>query len=47
MITAAAALRDSSADKDVVRLAEKVIRETEAYSRAAKKRITISEFIPS
>ena len=47
MTAAAVALRDSSSDKDVVRLAEKVIRETEAYLKAAKKRITISEFIPS
>jgi hypothetical protein len=47
MTTAAAALRDSSSDKDVVKLAEKVIRETNTYLKAAKKRITISEFIPS
>jgi len=47
MTTAAAALRDSSSDKDVVKLAEKVIRETDTYLKAAKKRITISEFIPS
>jgi hypothetical protein len=47
MTTAAIALRDSSSDKDVIRLAEKVIRETESYKKAAKKRINISEFIPS
>ncbi len=47
MIGAAVALRDSSSDKDVVSLAEKIIRETEAYLKSAKKRITISEFIPS
>lgn len=47
MTAAATALRDSSSDKDVVRLAEMVIRETDAYLKSAKKRITISEFIPS
>jgi hypothetical protein len=47
MTTAAIALRDSSSDKDVIRLAEKVIRETESYKKSAKKRINISEFIPS
>jgi type I restriction enzyme M protein len=47
MMTAAAALRDSSSDKDVVKLAEMVMRETNAYLKTAKKRITISEFIPS
>jgi len=47
MTESAIALRDSSSDKDVVRLAEKVIRDTEAYLKGAKKRITISEFVPS
>jgi type I restriction enzyme M protein len=47
MTAAALALRDTSSDKDVVRLAEKIIRETETYLRSAKKRITISEFVPS
>jgi type I restriction enzyme M protein len=47
MTEAAVVLRDSSSDKDVVKLAEKVIRETEAYLKGAKKRITVSEFIPS
>lgn len=47
MTAAAVALRDSSSDKAVVRLAEKVIRDTEAYLKTAKKRITISEFVPS
>jgi hypothetical protein len=47
MTKAAVVLRDSSSDKDVVKLAEKVIRETEAYLKGAKKRIAVSEFIPS
>jgi type I restriction-modification system DNA methylase subunit len=47
MTAAAAALRDSSGDINAVKLAETVIRETDAYLRAAKKRITISDFIPS
>ena len=47
MTAAATTLRDSSSDKDVVSLAEKVIFETDAYLKAARKRITISEFIPS
>ncbi len=47
MTEAALALRDSSSDIDVVKLAEKVIRDTEAYLKYAKKRISISEFIPS
>jgi hypothetical protein len=45
--SAAVALRDSSSDKEVVKLAEKVINDTDAYLRGAKKRITISEFVPS
>jgi type I restriction enzyme M protein len=47
MTMAAIALRNSSSDKDVIRLAESVIREVEGYLKASKKRITISEFIPS
>jgi type I restriction enzyme M protein len=47
MTAAAAALRDLSSDKDVVQLAEKVIRETETLLKAAKKRINISAFLPS
>jgi hypothetical protein len=47
MMAAALELRDSSSDREVVRLAEKVIQETKAYLRTAKKRITISEFVPS
>ena len=47
MTEAAVVLRDSSSDKDVVKLAEKVIRDTESYLKGAKKRITVSEFIPS
>ncbi len=47
MTKAAIALRDTSSDRDVIRLAEKVIRETESYLKSAKKRINVSEFIPS
>jgi type I restriction enzyme M protein len=47
MTKAAIALRESSSDRDVIKLAEKVIRETESYLKTAKKRINVSEFIPS
>ena len=47
MTAAAVALRDASADKDVVKLAEKVIKDTATYLKAAKKRVTISAFVPS
>ena len=47
MVTAAIALRDSSSDTDVIKLAEKVIRETESYQKTAKNRINVNEFIPS
>ncbi|MDP1663868.1 MAG: N-6 DNA methylase [Methylobacter sp.] len=47
MTAAAAVLRDSSSDKDIVQLAERVIRETETLLKAAKKRINISAFLPS
>src|SRR3990170_2706810 len=48
VITAAAvALRDSSSDKDVVRLAESVIHEAETLLCATKQRISITAFLPS
>jgi type I restriction-modification system DNA methylase subunit len=47
MTAAAIALRNSSSDKDVIRLAEKVISETASYLKTAKKRIDVTEYIPS
>ena len=47
MKKAAIGLRESSSDKDVIRLAEKVISEIESYLKAAKKRVDVSKFIPS
>ncbi|HLD63370.1 MAG TPA: N-6 DNA methylase [Candidatus Peribacteraceae bacterium] len=47
MTAAAVALRDSSSDKDVVRLAESVIHEAETLLCATKQRISITAFLPS
>ncbi len=46
MTSAAIALRNTSTDKDVIKLAEKVIKDTEMFLKTAKSRITISEFLP-
>jgi type I restriction enzyme M protein len=47
MTSAAADLRDLSSDKEVVQFAERVIFDLEIFLKAAKKRIDISEFLPS
>lgn len=47
MIDAAKSLRDSSLDGEVVKLAEQVIRETDELLRTSKRRVTISDFLPS
>lgn len=39
MTAAAVELRDSSSDKDIVRLAKKVISDTAAFLQSSKKRI--------
>jgi hypothetical protein len=47
MTAAAEALRDSSSDKDVVQLAEGVLRQSETFLRTARERTNISAFLPS
>lgn len=47
MIDAAKSLRDSSSDTEIVRVAERLIHETEALLKVSKKRATISIFLPS
>ncbi len=47
MIDAATSLRDSSSDEEVIKLAERVIRETEGLLRTSKRHVTISDFMPS
>jgi type I restriction enzyme M protein len=47
MMNAAKSLRDSSSDSHVVQLAERVITETEKFLKTAKKRISVSAFLPS
>ena len=47
MIDAATALRDSSSDERIVKLAERVIRETEELLSTSKSKVTISDFLPT
>ncbi len=47
MIDAATLLRDSSSDEEVIKLAERIIRETEGLMKTSKRRVTISDFLPS
>ena len=47
MIDAATSLRDSSSDEEVIKLAERIIRETEGLMKTSKRRVTISDFLPS
>ena len=47
MIDAATSLRDSSSDEEVIKLAERVVSETEALLKTSKRRVTISDFLPS
>ena len=47
MLAAATALKDSSSDNDVIRLAQAVILQTSSYLENAKKRVTVSKFVPS
>ncbi len=47
MMAAASSLRDSSSDLDAVRLAEKVMTETERFLKGTNKRVSVSAFLPS
>ena len=47
MIHAARSLRDSSSDEEIVKLAQRVVREIETSLAALKKRASISDFLPS
>lgn len=47
ILAAASNLKESSSDMQAVKLAENVMRDTEAFLKTAKKRLSISEYLPN